>query len=179
MYCLASQSILPELGMRLLGILGINHNGMNICRTLRKAREGESALWCSNHPVSVQGTDSVFIFIVATARLSQIYRADGTHDVLIDLFGIVKAQIIGRLHGDVICIMEEEDQIILNLVIGLDDTVIETIQDLIDLKLAATKLHEQALGTALFLCLHRERQVQMAVTGLVGQWLIREAQVLI
>ena len=153
-------------------IVSLGGGGMN------KVNLPDGTLQRFHNPVSVQGTDSVFIFIVAKARLRQIYRADGTHDVLIDLFGIVKAQIIGRLHGDVICIMEEEDQIILNLVIGLDDTVIETIQDLIVLKLAGTKFHEQGLGTALFLCFHRERQFQKAVTGLAGQCLIRDLQVL-
>ena len=87
-------------------ISGVEHNGVNITAAVCKCREDKTGIRYANDPVTDTWTNAVIISKVTKPWFGKIYRTDGTEQILVYFFGLIKFIVVRSLCNNVIDIMK-------------------------------------------------------------------------
>ena len=125
---------------------------MEVAAAVGEGGEQEAALGQSHHPVPHPVAEGVFRRIIGQAGLGELHRADAGEQVFVDFIGgVLHVNTVRGSSGNVIHVVNHQDQIISHELIVGNDLVIEFLQQLVVLELAVPEAEQEFLGAALLL----------------------------
>ena len=143
---------------------------MDVSAAVVKLREKESNIWKFHDPVADTVLDAVGFGIVAKTCLREFYRTDTAHDVLINLIRCIKHFCtVGRLSGDIIYSMDQDDVVVFGIIIVFNDLIVETFYQCIIGQFAFSQFHKKMLSSALSFLLERKFHVHQIFSYCSGK----------
>ena len=136
---------------------------MDVSAAVVKLREKESNIRKFHDPVADTVLDAVGFGIVAKTCLREFYRTDTAHDVLINLIRCIKHFCtVGRLSGDIIYSMDQDDVVVFGIIIVFNDLIVETFYQCIIGQFAFSQLikREMLLSVRFFYSFLRQRNIR-------------------
>ena len=165
----AAEAVLPEFPVGFLGVLRVDQNRVNVRAALGKAGEGKTGLCGADNPVPVPRADPVLRLPVSESRFGEGNRTDGAEQILVDFLGVPQIQVVLRLHGHVVGVVEEKNQIIPHIVVSVDDQIIVGVYQVVIGKTAVPQCHEDLLMAAGRFLLDGKFQFQQVVAQGAGE----------
>ena len=165
-----SENIADKFFMDFLRLLRIVEDIMDIGCPVDKCREQETDIRNIHDPVTDTVLDQICLRIVAKTCLREFYRTDTAHDVLINLIRCIKHFCtVGRLSGDIIYSMDQDDVVVFGIIIVFNDLIVETFYQCIIGQFAFSQFHKKMLSSTLSFLLERKFHVHQIFSYCSGK----------
>ena len=166
----ASQQLVNKDISKLIGVLTIIKNTVDICAAVIKLWEKESYFGHFYDPVTDTVLNAVSLCVITEPCFGKLYRADTAHNVIVNLIRCIEHLCTIRgFTGNIVDSVDQYNIVVFRIIIVFDNPVIEVFNKLIVSQLAASQSHKKMLGASLSLLVQREFHVHKIFTHCTGQ----------